>query len=148
MPSKHWTGENDAAFVHKVGFDFIAQVEKKMKSSNLSQSKLAVKLGVSEGAVSKMLNNPQNLTLKTIAKYSRALGIKAAIVAYDDGDPGNAAGLISSEIFAICWEKAGRPRDVWSLRDTRQSTMTSVDAARISRKPNQSRHVRKKSQHG
>ncbi len=88
-----------------------------MKSAGVTQAKLANILGISEGAVSKMLNNPQNLTLKTIAKYSKALGIKAAIVAYDDGDPANSAGLVPSEIFAMCWEQFGRPRDVWSIRE-------------------------------
>jgi transcriptional regulator with XRE-family HTH domain len=117
MPNKNWTAESDAAFVHKVAFDFIAQVEKKMKSAGVTQVKLANILGISEGAVSKMLNNPQNLTLKTIAKYSKALGIKAAIVAYDDGDPANSAGLVASEIFAMCWEQFGKPRDVWSVRE-------------------------------
>ncbi len=119
MPNKNWTAESDTAFVHKVGFDFIAQLEKKMKSAGVTQVKLASILGISEGAVSKMLNNPQNLTLKTIAKYSKALGIKAAIVAYDDGDPANSLGLVASEIFAMCWEELGKPRDVWSVGEIR-----------------------------
>ena len=111
----HWTAENDEAFTHKLAFDFIAQIEKRMESLPISQTELARKLGVSEGAVSHVLNNPQNLTLKTIAKYSRALGIKPAIIAYDDGDPKNEKGLIGSGIFSTCWERAGKPRDFWSL---------------------------------
>jgi transcriptional regulator with XRE-family HTH domain len=111
----HWTAENDDAFTHKLAFDFIAQIEKRMESLPMSQIELAHKLGVSEGAVSKVLNNPQNLTLKTIAKYSQALGVKAAIVAYDDGDPKNEKGLISSSVFSTCWEHAGKPRDFWCL---------------------------------
>jgi hypothetical protein len=64
MPNKNWTAESDPAFVHKVGFDFIAHFEKKIKSAGVTQVKLAKILGISEGAVSKTLNNPQNLTPK------------------------------------------------------------------------------------
>jgi transcriptional regulator with XRE-family HTH domain len=123
----HWTEENADAFAHKLAFDFIAQVEKRIETLPLKQSELAQRLGVSEGAVSKVLNNPQNLTMKTIAKYSRALGIKAAVVAYDDNDPKNENGLINSEIFTTCWERQGRPRDVWSLgANQTQWSATSV----------------------
>ncbi|SPF52212.1 hypothetical protein SBA4_4930003 [Candidatus Sulfopaludibacter sp. SbA4] len=125
---QHWTEANSEAFAHRMAFDFIAQIEKKMGSLPISQIELARRLKVSEGAVSKLLNNPQNLTLRTIAKYSRALGIKAAIVAYDDGDPQNTKGPITSEIFTTCWEQAGRPRDVWALDAMRmhQSVTTGV----------------------
>jgi transcriptional regulator with XRE-family HTH domain len=111
----HWTAENDDAFAHKMAFDFIAQVEKKLAASPVSQIELARRLGVSEGAVSKILNNPRNLTLKTIVKYARALGMKAAIVGYDDQDPKNENGPVGSEIFTTCWERAGKPRDIWAL---------------------------------
>jgi transcriptional regulator with XRE-family HTH domain len=128
----HWT-ENDAdAFAHKMAFDFIAQIEKKIEDTPLSQVELAERLGVSEGAVSKVLNNPQNLTLKTIAKYSRALGIKAAVIAYEDGDANNERGLIPSQIFTICWARAGKPRDIWSLQTTQlQSSATSREIVRF-----------------
>jgi transcriptional regulator with XRE-family HTH domain len=114
----HWTSENVEAFAHKLGFDFIAQIEKTMGKRSISQIKLAQKLGISEGAVSQFLNNPQNLTSKTITRYARALGLKAAIVAYDDDDPKNEKGPIDSEVFNICWERAGKPHDMWSLQTT------------------------------
>jgi transcriptional regulator with XRE-family HTH domain len=124
----HWTEKNYEAFTHKIAFDFIAQIEKQIEKKQLSQKQLAHELGVSEGAVSKVLNNPQNLTLKTIAKYSQALGVKAAIVAYDDNDPKNEKGLVASQIFATCWEFAGKPRDVWALEvnQSQQSATTDV----------------------
>ncbi|HYW43661.1 MAG TPA: helix-turn-helix transcriptional regulator [Bryobacteraceae bacterium] len=117
---QHWTEESSDAFAHRLAFDFIAQIEQRMDDHSISQSLLARKLKISEGAVSKLLNNPQNLTLRTIAKYSRALGIKAAIVAYDDGDSQNKAGPIASEVFTACWERSGRPHDAWDL-DAAQS---------------------------
>jgi transcriptional regulator with XRE-family HTH domain len=122
--AKHWTAESSDALAHKAAFDFIAQVEKRLQTSELKQAELANKLEVSEGAVSKMLNSPQNLTLKTIAKYSRALGIKFAIVAYDDDDQGDEKGLVSSEIFATCWYRAGKPHDMWALEAQPQRAAT------------------------
>jgi len=128
---KHWTAESDLALIHKLGFDFIAQLEKRMDETGLTQAKLAHALGISEGAVSKMLNNPQNLTLKTIAKYSKALGIKAAIIAYDDDDPKNQNGLISAEIFTACWQNAGKPRDFWSLQASTEPQVTKGNMCRF-----------------
>jgi len=112
---RHWTEEGADAFAHRIAFDFIAQIEDQMDALPMTQADLAAKLGVSEGAVSKLLNNPQNLTLRTIAKYSRAVRMKASIVAYDDGDQANQTGPINSEVFRVCWERAGRPHDQWSL---------------------------------
>jgi transcriptional regulator with XRE-family HTH domain len=114
-PEQHWTEDSSDAFAHRLAFDFIAQIEKRMEALPISQIELARKLKITEGAVSKFLNNPQNLTLRTIAKYSRALGIKAAIVAYDDGDVENSHGPIASEMFTACWERVGRPHDLWAL---------------------------------
>lgn len=112
----HWTEENIDAFAHRVAFDFIAQMESRMEASSITQAQLARKLGVSEGAVSKVLNNPQNLTVKTMVKYARALSMKPAIVAYDDADANNERGPISSSVFTTCWERAGKPHDLWSLQ--------------------------------
>jgi transcriptional regulator with XRE-family HTH domain len=125
--NSHWTGESDSAYVHKLGFDFIAQLETKMADTGFSQAKLAKAMGVSEGAVSKMLNNPQNMTLKTIAKYSQMVGVKTAIVVYDDGDPTNQKGLISSQVFTTCWQRAGKPRDLWHS----QTATTGHSAANV-----------------
>ena len=45
-----------------------------------------------------------------------ALGMKASIVAYEDGDPENKRGPINSTVFQICWERCGKPRDLWDLQ--------------------------------
>jgi len=112
----HWTSGSIEAFIHRIAFDFIAQLDKKMESLPLNQAELAKTLGVSEGAVSQVLNDCRNPNLKTIVKYARALGMKVAIVAYDDDDPENRHGPVGSEIFAACWEKSGKPFDLWSLK--------------------------------
>lgn len=125
MPkTRHWTAESNEAFLHKISFDFIAQLEKKIAEIGIPHGTLARKLGVSEGAVSHILNNPENLTLKTIVAYARVLGLKVSVVAYDDGDRNNERGPIDSELFAACWENAGKPSDFWSLRDKLQLATT------------------------
>ncbi len=107
----HWTESNVEAFIQRVTFDFITQLEKVMElRPGVNQSVLAQKLDVTEGAVSQILNNPRNLTLKTMVRYARALGMKLSVVAYDDGDPDNSRGPINSDIFRLCWERAERPR--------------------------------------
>lgn len=107
----HWTEKSVEEFVHRISFDFITQLAKKLESSPLSRGELATKLGVSKGRISQILNNPGNLTLKMAVAYARALEMKVSVVAYDDNDPRNEKGPISSEIFAICWENQKQPRD-------------------------------------
>jgi transcriptional regulator with XRE-family HTH domain len=96
-----------------------------MESIPLTQKELAQKLGLSKGRISQILNDPGNLTLKKIVEYSRALGIKVAIVAYEDDDSENKKGPISSEIFRICWEKAEKPRDFWAFEQKRDQMIQS-----------------------
>jgi transcriptional regulator with XRE-family HTH domain len=107
----HWTASSVDDFVHRLSFDFITQLAKRLESSPLNRVKLASALGVSKGRVSQILNNPSNLTLKRAVAYARALGMKVSVVAYDDGDHNNENGPVNSEIFSICWEKAGSPTD-------------------------------------
>jgi len=131
MPKRHWTAESAEAFAHKIAFDFIAQLEERIEMLGINHCELAKRLGVSEGAVSQVLNNPQNLTLKTIAKYSRVLGIKATVVAYDDGDSENTEGLIPSRIFSTCWERSGKPRDQWEVEVSHPVQATSGSACAV-----------------
>lgn len=127
MPKvRHWTAESNDAFLHKISFDFIAQLEKKIAELGITHGTLARKLGVSEGAVSHILNNPENLTLKTVIAYARVLGLKVSVVAYDDGDRNNERGPIDSELFAACWERAGKPADFWSLGDNLKFATTAL----------------------
>jgi transcriptional regulator with XRE-family HTH domain len=121
MNEIHWTAKSTDAFIQRMTFDYITQLMKKLDTLPMTQADLAKKLGVTEGAVSQKLNAPRNLQLKTVVSYARALGLKVALVAYDDGDPGNERGPINSEIFSICWERANRPADFFSLQATEVS---------------------------
>jgi len=112
----HWTAKSIKDYIFRIAADFIAQLEIRMDSTeNYSQDKLAKDLGISKGRVSQVLNHPGNMTLRNIVRYAKALGMKVSLVAYDDDDPKNENGPINPEIFRVCWEKLGKPRDMWTL---------------------------------
>lgn len=114
----HYTAANSESFLSRITFDFIAQLQNKLATSNTTQAELAKKLGVTESAVSQTLNLERvNPNLKTMVGYARALGMKLAVVAYEDGDPNNENGPVGSEIFSLAWEKIGKPRDTWSVHE-------------------------------
>ena len=117
MPDRHWTA-NTNNFLYRVTSDYVRQLETMMEAAGTKQSDLANALGVTEGRVSQVLNNPGNLTLKKVVEYARALGKKVAIVAYDDADPNNQNGPVNSEIFSLCWDRAGQPSDFFEFRDS------------------------------
>lgn len=62
------------AYEHALDIEFI--VHREMQRSGLSKSELAKRMGVSLQSLSKLLNSQPNMTLKTIAKFELALGIK------------------------------------------------------------------------
>lgn len=103
----HWTTESSEAFIRRVTFDFWTQIQKRLEALPLTQLQIAQMFGVSESAVSQTLNNSRNPTLRTLFNYAQAANLKFAIVPYEDTDPDR--GPVNSEIFTICWEKAGRP---------------------------------------
>jgi transcriptional regulator with XRE-family HTH domain len=115
----HWTEDSTSDLLYKIGADYVRQIERKIPGAVPTQAKLAARLDVSEGRVSQVLKHPGNITLRTIVEYARALGLKVAVIAYDDGDPKNFAGPINAEIFTSCWEMSGRPRDFFDLNEMR-----------------------------
>ena len=62
------------AYEHALDIEFI--VRREMKRLGLSKSELANRMGISLQSLSKLLNSQPNMTLKTIAKFELALGIK------------------------------------------------------------------------
>jgi len=114
---RHWTDRSIEDFVYRISADFVAQLEKKLEQAGITHKALATALDVSEGRVSQVFNNPGNLTLTSTVQYARAAGMKVAIVAYEDRDPKNKNGPVSSEIFYTCWKRAGSPRSFFDLRD-------------------------------
>lgn len=110
----HWTTENSESFIRRVTFDYWTQLQKRFDSMPVTQLELAKIFGVSESAISQTLNNSKNPTLKTLFNYAQVAKLKFAIVPYEDSDPERSP--INSEIFTLCWEKAGRPRTFGQAR--------------------------------
>jgi transcriptional regulator with XRE-family HTH domain len=113
---QHWTARSIPSFVHRITSDFIGQLEMRIEDEHIERQELANRLGVTPGSVSQFLNDPGNATVRKMAEYARALGMKVAIIAYDDNDPNNERGPISAEVFSRCWQRTGKPRDLSSLR--------------------------------
>jgi predicted XRE-type DNA-binding protein len=111
----HWTQQSIADFVYRISSDFVIQIEKKLEKERIRHNEFATQLGVTRGRVSQLMNNPGNLTLRNVVHCARTLGMKVAIVAYEDGDTENRSGPINSEIFSTCWQRAGAPRDFFEL---------------------------------
>ena len=83
----------------------------------MSQAKLAKAAKVSKGYVSQVFNNPGNLSLVTIVKLAKAAGLKVSVVGYEHSDSeGASSGPINAEVFRLCWERQGKPVDLWSLK--------------------------------
>jgi transcriptional regulator with XRE-family HTH domain len=114
----HWTARSTSAFVFRISSDFVAQLQSKLEAEGTTHSELAKRIGVTLGRVSQVLNDPGNLTLKGTVRFARALGMKVAVVAYDDGDSINRKGPVSPEIFHACWNLAGAPRDFFELANS------------------------------
>jgi transcriptional regulator with XRE-family HTH domain len=123
----HWTERSLKDYLFRIAADFIAQLEEKMESQNITQDKLAASLGKTKGRVSQVLNHPGNITLANIIKLARTLGMKVSIVAYEDDDPENKRGPINSEVFKICWEKSGKPRDFWAFQEISKPEKTATN---------------------
>jgi|SRR5271165_3623596 len=121
MNISHWTTHSLGDFAYWVASDFTAQIESKLEADVISNSEFAERLGVSASRVSQVLNDPGNLTLGNTVKYARALGMKIALVMYNDTDPENEKGPITSEVFTKCWERLGKPHDLFDLRAMRSN---------------------------
>lgn len=123
----HWTAKTVEDFQYRIAADFVMQLEKRMEEKPTKSKELAANLGSTEGRVSQVLNNPGNLSLNTIIRYARALGMKVAVVAYDDNDPDNKNGPINSGIINECWKRCGSPRDYFELERHWEETKYAND---------------------
>jgi transcriptional regulator with XRE-family HTH domain len=111
----HWTEKSISSFVHRLSFDFITQIQQKLEKAHISNKEFAERLKVTPGRVSQVFNDPGNITLESAVGYARGIGMKVALIAYDDNDPENNKGPINSEIFYRCWQLQGTPQDFFEL---------------------------------
>jgi hypothetical protein len=113
----HWTQQSTADFVYSISSTFIAQIETRMEKEEISRSEIATRLKKSSGRVSQILNNPGNLSIRVMVETARSLGMKVSVIAYDDHDPTDENGPIDPDVFVKCWERAGRPANLFELED-------------------------------
>jgi transcriptional regulator with XRE-family HTH domain len=112
----HWTQESTKDFSYHISLDFFTQLQDRFDESEMLRKALAEQLNLSPGRVSQIFNDPPpNPKLDSLIRYASALGLKVSVVAYDDSDPTNDKGPIFSAIFAKCWERMGKPRDLSAL---------------------------------
>jgi hypothetical protein len=116
--SEHWTANSIENFTYRIAADFLAQVETKVESGEISRTELAQRLDRTPGRVSQLFNNPGNLTVTSAVRLVRAAGMKVALVAYEDNDPQNDNGPINSAIFHQCWKDMGSPTTFFALNST------------------------------
>lgn len=129
----HWTERSTRDFLYSIAADFIEQLQERMEALPMKQSELAKAAKVSKGYVSKMFKNPGNLSLETIVKFARIVGMKVSIVGYVDvNDPNNSRGPIGADVFRKTWENAERPADMWAFSALRmEKPNVTLDAARL-----------------
>ena len=129
MTTKHWTEQSPEDFLYSIASDFVEQLREKMKRIGMSQAKLAKAAKVSKGYVSQVFNDPGNLSLVTIVKFAKAVGMKVSVVGYEDTDSeGSGRGPVNADVFRICWERQGKPVDMWSLKQqTTAATANTID---------------------
>jgi len=117
MNQKHWTEASPKDFQFRIAFDFVEQVQEVLELQGINQKQFADKLEITEGRVSQILNNPGNLTLRSIVRWSRAIGHKVGVVLYSDNDSNNERGPIDSDVFKLCWKHLGMPSNHGELCD-------------------------------
>jgi transcriptional regulator with XRE-family HTH domain len=124
---KHWTQANTGDFAYSVSLDFFTQLEDHIEESGISRAEIAKKLNVTPSAVSQILNNPpSNPKIESLVKYARELGLKVAIITYDDADPTNEKGPIFSGVFEQSWKAMGCPRDLSSFAEISNLTVANL----------------------
>lgn len=115
----HWTERSPDDFLYSVASDFVEQLQERMDALPMNQSELAQAARVTKGYVSRMFKNPGNLSLVTMIKFARIVGMKLSIVGYQDAnDPDNTRGPISADVFRKTWKDAGSPSDMWAFEVT------------------------------
>ncbi|MBV9241987.1 MAG: XRE family transcriptional regulator [Acidobacteria bacterium] len=129
---QHWTQQSIEAFRYRITNDFIMQLEKKMDTERITQKDLATRLGLTAGRVSQILNGAtDNFSLEKIIEYAQALEMKVSLVAYEDGDPRNTRGPIDADIFYICWERQGKPKNYFDLNGDETEALSDLDMSYI-----------------
>lgn len=104
--------DEDLALEHRL--DISASVYRRMKELGLNQKELAVKLGMNDAQVSRIITAKQNLTISTLAKIENALDINLG--------KGFRYESKSAVSLSMPYRRSDRGRDVPSLLWDKQGT--------------------------
>jgi transcriptional regulator with XRE-family HTH domain len=110
-----WTDKSPKHFRFNMAQNFVTRIESKLDELGWSHSEFATTLGVTKGRISRVFNNPGNLTLDTMIRWCRALDLKPAIVVYEDSAVPNRDAPIHPAVFIKCWEALECPTDMWAF---------------------------------
>ncbi len=108
------------SFRYQITFDFVTSLSHRMKLKNITQKKLAQKLGVTEGRISQVINNPGNFTLQSMVEWAHAVEMKPSVILYDDKDPNYQKPPVYADAFVQLWDIHGKPHnfgDIQAIRD-------------------------------
>ncbi len=108
--NKSWVENSVENLKYFIGADFVDQLEAKLGHHGLTQRTFAEKLGVTEGRVSQIFNNPGNLTLDTMVSWGQIVGMKTSVILYGESVDEHLRGPLSGQIFYDCWKLMGSPR--------------------------------------
>lgn len=133
--NRHWTARSGRDFRYSVLSDFLGQLEDEVARRGWNDAELARRWRRTPGRVSQVLNNPGNLTLRSMIELSRVLGMKVAIVAYDDADSKDERGPIPAAVFVRAWEMAGKPAHLWQLEDQDKAKHDATTASAAVKQP-------------
>ncbi len=70
---------NPAYLAEDMALDIAEQITRAMQADGISRAELARRMGVNRAYVTKLLNAPANMTLKTISAAAIALALRPAI---------------------------------------------------------------------
>ena|SRR6266436_209963 len=120
--TRHWTEGNTPGLVRWIASDLMAQLEMRMEQiPGCNHVELSKRLRVTVGRVSQVMNTPGNITLRNAVHYSGAVDRKVVFVTYDAAVVPSGCAPISGDVFRACWEKLGRPLNMFDFRDNTSS---------------------------
>lgn len=126
-PNRSWVETSIENLKYFIGADFVDQLEARLAVEGLTQKTFADKLGVTQGRVSQIFNNPGNLTLDTMVSWGHAVGMKTGVVLYGGSSEEAMKGPLSGEIFISCWKELGEPRAMFDI----SKNFTSATCSRV-----------------
>jgi len=104
-----WRAENEAWL--DISFSIALMIGRWLRANGMTQKELAERLGYSPQYVSKILKGSENLTLETITKIEKVLGIKLIEVPFLENVSDNADELLMIEMDTdLCNEQQCRVR--------------------------------------